>query len=398
MWFRWIAYILLLWTDLSLARPKSSWVRQGGRRPKNSVNPAAESGRNLQTRSACIDANATTVKAPFQNVWNELSNEEAAGVVKWLFQHPEFNLTMSDEAGEWDNAIKLVELLRPNKTVVLHYLDHGGPPPTRYAHAVLDQRATESPYYADIMIGPLPVNGLTTWAPLEYPYTRKTHGRVRNLDADENAQAEWLNGISASIADITMELWNGTALGLDNDTLEIWGIDPVNQEDGRVVRWDGYWNIPTDDYDMGTLLPLGLYIKSDVTGRDPSQWKHEGWLYNNIFYETTEQFREAFFSPGFVKLGANVAGPWGETGQLGPILPGDTKYPPTTVAPSGARYSVDVPRKYITWMDFSFYVGFSRDLGVTLYDIRYKGHRILYELGLQEALAHYAGRYKHAIR
>lgn len=99
-------------------------------------------------------------------------------------------------------------------------------------------------------------------------------------------------------------------------------------------------------------------MKSDVTGRDPSQWKHEGWLYNDIFYETTEAFRKAYFAPGFVKLGANVEGSWGQTDQQGPILPQDTNYPPVAVAPSGARYSVDAKRKYVRWMDFSFYAGF----------------------------------------
>ena len=32
----------------------------------------------------------------------------------------------------------LVELMRPNKTDVLSYLDNDGPAPTRYAHVVLD--------------------------------------------------------------------------------------------------------------------------------------------------------------------------------------------------------------------------------------------------------------------
>lgn len=41
-------------------------------------------------------------------------------------------------------------------------------------------------------------------------------------------------------------------------------------------------------------------------------------------------------------------------------------------------------------MDFSFFISFSRDGGLSLYDIRFKGERIIYELGLQEALAHYA--------
>ncbi len=60
-------------------------------------------------------------------------------------------------------------------------------------------------------------------------------------------------------------------------------------------------------------------------------------------------------------------------------------------ASSTPRFSVDVARQYVEWMDFSFYIGFSRDTGLSLFDVRYHGERVLFELGLQEALAHYAG-------
>lgn len=76
-------------------------------------------------------------------------------------------------------------------------------------------------------------------------------------------------------------------------TLDVWGIDPVWQDDSRMVRWVTFWSLPTDDFDAETLLPLGLFFKSDVTGRDPSEWKPEGWLYNDIYYLTTEAFRAA---------------------------------------------------------------------------------------------------------
>lgn len=41
-------------------------------------------------------------------------------------------------------------------------------------------------------------------------------------------------------------------------------------------------------------------------------------------------------------------------------------------------------------MGFSFYFTSTRELGVQLYNIEYNGQRIIYELGLQEAVAHYA--------
>lgn len=288
----------------------------------------------------------------------------------------------------------LVEALQPNKSDALAYLDSNCTSPTRYAKVVLDMRASDDPYYQDIMVGPLPINNATvSWSPLTYPLTKKNDGKVRNLDADgEDAlYSDWIYPISTTVADITLDLWNGTALGLDNDTLDIWGIDPLWQDDGRIVRWDTFWNYATDEYDAETLLPLGLFFKSDVTGRDPSQWKLEGWLYNGIFYETTEEFRTAYWSEGFVKNGANVEGDWARTDQQGAVLPMDVLYPPTSVAPAGNRFSVDSQEKYVEWMDFSFYIGFSRDTAISLHDIKYKGERLIYELALNEALAHYAG-------
>lgn len=42
-------------------------------------------------------------------------------------------------------------------------------------------------------------------------------------------------------------------------------------------------------------------------------------------------------------------------------------------------------------MGFSFYMTFDSDIGLSLYEIRYKGNGILYELGSQAVLVHYAG-------
>lgn len=394
--FRRLFRVLLLLCLLNgvSALPKSSWARERQKKGLIKNLKRWSNSTTPQPASTCPQNPAPSVSAPKQNIFAGLTNWEAASVAQWLFAQPELNLTISDDAGEWDNSILLVELMQPNKSDALSYIDGSGPPPARYAHVVIDHRASEDPYYGDILVGPLPVqNGTTTWQPLTWPYTKQNGGRVRNLDADsdETLYSSWLYKISASVADITLDLWGGTALGMDNDTLDVWGIDPLWQDDGRIVRWDTFWNIPPDDFDAETLLPLGLYFKSDVTGRDPSKWRLEGWLYNDIFYETTEAFRTAYYSPGFAKLGANVEGDWARTDQQGPVLPLDTAYPPTAIAPSGSRYRVDVEQKYVEWMDFSFYIGFNRDTGLSLHDIRYKGQRILYELGLQEALAHYGG-------
>ncbi|GAM43125.1 hypothetical protein TCE0_047r17683 [Talaromyces pinophilus] len=359
---------------------------------KRVAKPRVSRRTNESASSSSTDACATSIVAPKQNVWNSLTDDETASVTQWLFNQRDLNLTKASEAGDWDNTLLLVELMYPNKTDVLRYMDRNDTEPVRFAHVVIAHRSSPDPYYGDLIVGPLPVqNGTTTWNYLEYPYTRKTKGQVRNLDADEHALVEWLYSITASIEDITLALWNGTALGLQNDTISLSGISPYWQNDDRIVGWYTLTNLPTGEYDSATLLPLGLCFKADLTGRDPSKWKLEGWWYNNIFYHNTHEFRAAFKSPGFVRLGANVDGTWTSTGQQEPVLPHDTPLPPVHTALGGSRYSVDETQKYVTWMDFSFYLGFSRDTGLTLYDIRFKGERIIYELGLQEALSHYAG-------
>ncbi|KAH8434158.1 uncharacterized protein LDX57_011796 [Aspergillus melleus] len=365
------------------------WAPRGLFRPrqKNGNPPWSPPG----SAARCPQHAAKEISAPKANVWQGLLPEETASVVEWLHQQPELNLT-EKSAGSWDNSIALVELLHPNKSKVVPYLDDNCTAPLRFARVTLDNRATVDAHYAEIRVGPLPVEqNVTQWTPLGFDWTRKSNGKVRNLYADLASLREWMYIISASIADITLDLWNGTALGLENDTLDIAGFNPMWQDDDRVVRWDSFWNQPTDEFDAQSLLPLGLFFKSDVTGRDPSQWELQGWLYNNIFYNTTDAFRAAYYSPGFVKLGANIEGDWARTGQHGETFPQDEKEPPVSVAPGGNRFSMDIEKQYVTWMDFSFYIGFSRHTGVSLFDIQYQGQRILYELGLQEVLAHYAG-------
>ncbi|KAF2146772.1 uncharacterized protein K452DRAFT_323862 [Aplosporella prunicola CBS 121167] len=375
------AWLVFVFFALSYARLASS-------------RPSPKSSSAWMRKSpSCTVPTAQLTTAPKSNVWSGLTDTEAASVDSWLFGQKSLNLTVSKKAGEWDNSILLIELMLPNKTGVLEYLDKEGNAPVRYAHVVLDVRATTEPYYEDILVGPLPVkNGTTTYQPLTYPYTRKTGGRVRNLDADadDTLYKYWIHKISGSILDITLDLWNGSALGFGNDTLDIWGQDPLWQDDG-IIRWDQFWMLPTDEFDSFTLLPLGLYFSSNITGRNPSKWSFEGWLYNNVYYSTTEEFRAAYYSPGFEKLKPNIQGPWANTDQQDTAPPLDTSYPPISVTPGGSRYAVDKEQKYVKWMDFEFYIAFTRDTGMRIYDIKYKGERIIYELGLEEALAHYAG-------
>lgn len=97
--------------------PKAPWVTQGrGRKGlmksllKRSVEESVSwnsSTSSNSSRNACPDTAATAITAPKTNIWGGLTDLEAAGVVQWLFAQEELNLTVSTDAGEWDNTVSV---------------------------------------------------------------------------------------------------------------------------------------------------------------------------------------------------------------------------------------------------------------------------------------------------
>lgn len=82
----------------------------------------------------------------------------------------------------------------------------------------------------DIIVGPLPVNNATTdWRPLEYPFTNKDKGKVRNLDADiDRLYSDWVYPIGDSIRNITLDLWNTTTGSGPSNGLWTLGANPFS--------------------------------------------------------------------------------------------------------------------------------------------------------------------------
>lgn len=105
----------------------------------------------------------------------------------------------------------LVELLQPNKSDALPYLNGEGDLPPRYSSATIQFQATEEPYLQEYIIGPLPVSNETTLEPLNYPFNKGV-GRQRIYNADAEAYQQYLADVSASVEDILIEMFNGVSM------------------------------------------------------------------------------------------------------------------------------------------------------------------------------------------
>ncbi|RPB24911.1 amine oxidase catalytic domain-containing protein [Terfezia boudieri ATCC MYA-4762] len=333
-----------------------------------------------------------TLRAPKENLWDTLLDDEVSQLINWLYEPEQgLNLTYHDNATHWDNFIGVTELIPPNKTDALAYLEGNGSVPTRYARVVLFQGASEDPYVHEIKVGPLPISKKTTWEPYNYIYNKGDSATPWYGADDKKRLHEFFKPVVSELADITYDLLGTVIYGQDNDTGGLRTVDPLQKENGRIIQWLEFIGLPQNGYNAETLLSQGLYLKFDITGRDPKGWAFKALLYNDIMYNSSAEFRKAYNTPGFVKLNKIVQGDWMTTKRQGERLPLDELPPPIAVQAEGPRYLLDVKNKYIEWMGFSFYIGFSKDLGTSLHQIMYQGKRIIYELGLQEVMTHYAG-------
>ena len=55
---------------------------------------------------------------------------------------------------------------------------------------------------------------------------------------------------------------------------------------------------------------------------------------------------------------------------------------PRQVSFAGLRFRVDRELQYVSWMGWGMYLGFDRDMGMSLWDIRFLGDRLIYEVRL----------------
>ncbi|KAK3689470.1 hypothetical protein B0T22DRAFT_376614 [Podospora appendiculata] len=328
-----------------------------------------------------------------ENIWSDLTVRESIDLIQWLHSPgSSLNLTSVGLATQADDILLVAELLRPNKTDAIAFLDRSGPAPLRFARVTVKRNSVEPPDVAEFLVGPLGHSGQTI-EPLRFVYNSGRSATV-NPAADVVALSRWMDEIALEVADIIDNLLRRPLHGQTQDSagqdvLEPSSNDQTFIEDGRVVRWVTFFPVS----DASTLLPQGLYLKADTTGRDPAQWKVVMWLYNGITYPSTKEFRATWQSSGFEKLESAIDGTWT---ALEPDLPPDnedysTNAPPHVVQAQGSRIKLDRAESFVSWMGFSFNLAFSQFNGVALYDMRLDGERVMYELSLQEAMAHYAG-------
>ncbi|KAF8316633.1 amine oxidase catalytic domain-containing protein [Clavulina sp. PMI_390] len=327
-----------------------------------------------------------------ENVWIPLSVAEAVAVRKWVMDDARgLNLTEGTKASMSDSYIELVETIRPNKASALAYYAGTGPKPERAARVVIDFGGEKHPYTKNFVVGPLPISAQTTIKPLEDIYHRPVIPHNARTMQPNDSLFKVLPSLGKGLERLTEAIFGGVAAGMPNDTLVISGSGPFSF-DGSFRRIWLQWkhNFPGD-----FLNPLNLHSYVEVSGTDPSLWKTLKVVYNRQIFNSTAELLEAFDNKTlkiekYPPIDPNWAARY-RTRDRSTRRDLDWLAGPRSVPFDGLRFRVDVERQFVTWMGWEFYLGFDRDMGMSLWNIKFLGDRIIYELAPQEALAQYSG-------
>ena len=160
---------------------------------------------------------------------------------------------------------------------------------------------------------------------------------------------------------------------------------PRGLQSGDRATWFGlYYNISGAGY---YLYPVGLELLVDHKALDPAQWTIQKVFFQGRYYESLAQLEEQF-EAGQVNVVVIPNNGTGGSWSLKPqVPPGPT--PPLQFHPQGARFSVQGSQVTSSLWTFSFGLGaFS---GPRIFDIRFQGERLAYEISLQEVLVSMVG-------
>lgn len=338
-----------------------------------------------------------SAQAPKHNVWAQLTNDENQAV--WDLLHDPasgLNLTYWDDATQSDNYVFLMETVPQNKSSVLPYLEGTGPEPPKYCRVIIFEGGRPEPRSQEYSVGPIPVSSDTRIQPLDYLYNGGRGGAVpfnsRVFDDKRiTASAPLIDGSMANISDITIGLFGRAYYGANDDATNLTvATGTPSSFESRTVMVLMFRHTGPSAY----MQPIDFYFLFDASGTDSSKYHVVGYVTKERFFETAGALREAYQNGELTQeFPQQDDGSWvlmDRKPEMG-TRDLDDRIAPMTLSLGGKRYRLDREQQYFEYLGWSFYYSYTATLGVLLYDIRFKGERIMYELSMQEATSQYGG-------
>lgn len=321
------------------------------------------------------------------SMFADLSPHEMKAVRAYLHSCSELGLTSARDKSLKKNSILLIELHVPQKHEALRALDRGQAKPPRQARAVVQFANQAKPNITEYIVGPLPF-------PNSHQLKTFKGNRPISFESRPITSVEYfhVDGILTKVAKkVNKILFESTGFTYGNCTdrcLTFSDIAPRGQEPGDRQTW-----IMLQKFVEGYFIhPVGFEILIDHKDLDPEKWTVRKVWYNEQYFDSVEELVEKY-EKGLV---SKIKLPEHDENDLfSTYIPrghSNTRtniYGPKLVEPQGTRYQLD--NNFVEYAGWSFAYRVRSSAGLQIFDLRFNGERVAYEVSLQEAIAFYSG-------
>ncbi|TNN28055.1 Primary amine oxidase, liver isozyme [Liparis tanakae] len=306
-------------------------------------------------------------------VFADLSRDEYLQVQRYLLRQKDLDVSTSQIAEPSDNFLFLIELSLPGKAQVLAYLDQKGADPTREATAVVFHG--KQGLVKEYVVGPLP-NPTYYRDVTQERYQTQIPITARTVTIGEyKLLFTFLEGVFSRLGRLMKESFD-----VDRDkTLNAFEQMPRGVQSGDRKTWISFFRDVPGVY----IHPVGFEVLVNHQSLNASAWTVERLLYNGQYFNSMEDLQHQYDAGSVKKIvykespGHGSLRPRNKPLQIGPQL----------FYAEGKRYSVS--HNHVVYLDWSFAFGLSSLTGMRVFDVRFGGERILYELSVQEAMSVY---------
>ncbi|NXA40896.1 AOC3 oxidase, partial [Eudromia elegans] len=311
-------------------------------------------------------------------VFADLSAEELAQVLRYLREHLGVPLVEASRALPSDNCVSWVEVQLPSKAEVLRFLDGGGARPAREALAVLYLGGQAEPNVTEYVVGPLPAPTYHRDVTVRKYSGKLPYHRRPAMAVEYKQVAEFLRSQVFPTAPSFMR----QVIEYNETNLAFVTTAPRGFQSGDRATWFVLFQNVSGFF----LHPVGLEVLVDHSSLDLSQWAVSRVFYNGQYYGDMAQLESAYVQ-GRLEVEKVQKVPWdGDFSSMKPRAPPAAPFP-VQYEPRGPRYSVT--NNHVVFRAWSFAFGMSVSRGPRLFDVRFRGERIAYEISVQEALSVY---------
>lgn len=307
-------------------------------------------------------------------VFADLSREEYAQVQGYMRALPGEDISTKQLTRPWQNFLFLIDLSLPKKSDVLAYLDGNGPKPVREATAVVFYGARGN--IVEYVVGPLPN------PTYHRDVTRERYGRDLPIQARTVTVGEYgdIFGFLRREIFAKLETLMKESFNVENGE----GLHPFEQMPRGVRAGDRHTWISFFRAMEGMYIhPVGFEARVEHSSHNSSEWTVTRVLYNGQYYDDVGELARAYASGSLKKI---VYKKSLDYGSLRPRVDA-LQVGPQAFSPEGKRYSIS--GNHVLYLDWSFAFGLSSLTGLRVFDARFNGERILYELSVQEAMSVY---------